>query len=39
LDVKRTRRVGVFDWDRYEENNLASLLKGKKNAAREQAFG
>jgi hypothetical protein len=38
LDVKRTRRVGVFDWDRYEKSNLASLLKGKNNAAREQAF-
>ena len=28
----------MFDWDRYGKNNLASLLKGKRNAAREQAF-
>jgi hypothetical protein len=29
----------MFDWDKYEESNLASVLNGKRNAAREQAFG
>jgi hypothetical protein len=38
LDVKRTPRVGTIFWDRYEKNNVAPLLKGKRKAAREQAF-
>ena len=25
-------------WDRYEKNNIAFLLKGKRIAARDQAF-
>ena len=28
----------MFDGDRYGKNNLTSLLKGKRYAAREQAF-
>jgi hypothetical protein len=38
LDVTRTHRIGMFDWDRNEKNKLAFLLKEKRNAAREQAF-
>jgi hypothetical protein len=38
MEVKRTRRVGMFDGDRYEKNNLVSVLKGKRNASREQAI-
>jgi len=28
----------MFDWNMYEKNNLASLLKGKRTSAREKAF-